>query len=113
MNALATAAGLVMAATGIVHSLLGERRLIGPLLASGAFAGVRKAGPAMRFTWHLAGLLMMLSGLTVAWPGTPAGLVRMIGAFYLLLGLLALVLTRGRHVSGPMFTAGGVLALLA
>jgi len=113
MSALTIAAAVVIAATGLTHSLLGERKLVGPLIASDALAGVRRAGPAIRFTWHLATLLMLLTALTVAWPGTPALLVRVIGGTYLLLGLLALGLTRGRHVSGPLFAAGGLLALLA
>ena len=113
MNALATAAGLVIAVTAATHSLLGERRLIAPLFAADAFAASPRAGRAIRFTWHLAAFLMLLTALTVAWPGTPAPLVRAIGASYLLLGLLALWMTRGRHVSGPLFTAGGLLALLA
>ncbi len=113
MNALAVAAGVVIAATGAVHSLLGERRLLGPLLASAAFAAAPRAGPAMRFTWHLATLLMLLTACTVAWPGTPAPLRTIIGTAYLSLGLLSLWMTRGRHVSGPMFTASGLLAVAA
>jgi hypothetical protein len=68
---------------------------------------------ALGFTWHLAGLLIVVTGLTVAWPGTPATLVRIIGLIYLLLGLVSLKMTRARHVSGPMFTGGGLLALVA
>ncbi len=113
MTPLAVAAGLVIAATALTHSVLGERRLIGPLLAKGAFAAAPRAGRAVRFTWHLATLLMLLTALTVAWPGTPAAIVRLIGVSYLALGLLSLWMTRGRHVSGPMFTVAGVLALLA
>jgi cytochrome c-type biogenesis protein CcmH/NrfG len=98
MNALALAAGVAIAVTAATHSLLGERRLLRPLFASGAFGASPRVGRAMRFTWHLATLLMLLTALTVA---------------YLLLGLLALWMTRGRHVSGPLFTAAGLLALLA
>ena len=113
MNPLAAAAGILIAATGMVHSVLGERRMIKPLLASGAFAASPRVGRAIRFTWHMSTLLMLLTALTVAWPETPALLVRVIGTAYLLLGLLALVVSRGRHVSGPLFTAAGLLALVA
>ncbi len=113
MNFLANAAGVVIAATGAIHSVLGERRMIGPLLARGAFAEMPRVGRAVRFTWHLATLLMVLTALTVAWPGTPAVIVKLIGAAYLSLGLLSLWMTRGRHISGPMFTASGLLALAA
>ena len=113
MNPLAAAAGLLIAATGLIHSVLGERRMIRPLLAAGAFTAAPRAGRAIRFTWHMATLLMLLTALTVAWPGTPIPLVRAIGAAYLLLGLLSLVMTRGRHISGPLFTGAGLLALIA
>ncbi len=113
MNLVAAAAGLLIAATGMIHSILGERRMIRPLLAKDAFAALPRAGRAIRFTWHLATLLMVLTALTVAWPGTPAAILKLIGAAYLLLGLLSLWMTRGRHVSGPMFTAAGLLTLIA
>jgi hypothetical protein len=113
MNLLAVASGILIAATGAVHSVLGERKLIAPLLAGGAFAAAPRAGRAVRFTWHLATLLMVLTALTVAWPGTPAAVVRLIGLAYLGLGLLSLWMTRGRHISGPMFTVAGVFALAA
>ena len=111
MSALHIASGGLIAAAGIVHSLLGERRIMRPVRRVDSIdPRVRRA---LSFTWHLAGLLMVVSGATVAWPGTPDGLVRLIGSVYLLLGLLSLKMTRGRHVSGPMFTGGGLLALLA
>ena len=113
MNALAAASAVLIAATAVIHSLLGERRMIQPLFASGAFAASPRVGRALRFTWHLATLLMLLTALTIAWPGTPPLLLRLIGAAYLLVGLLALAMTRGRHVSGPLFTAAGLLAVVA
>ena len=113
MNLLATAAGLLIAATGMIHSVLGERRMIRPLLTSGAFASMPRAGRAIRFTWHMATLLMLVTALTVAWAGTPTAIMRLIGAAYLLLGLLSVGMTRGRHISSPLFTSAGLLALVA
>ncbi len=113
MNPMAAAAGILIVATGLVHSVLRERRILKPLLAAGAFASVPRAAPAIRFTWHLTTLLMVLTALTVAWPGTPVVLIRLIGVAYLLLGLLSLQMTRGRHISGPLFTGAGLLALIA
>ena len=113
MNPVAAAAGLLIALTGAIHSVLGERRLIAPLLAKDAFASSPRAGRAIRFTWHMATLLMVLTALTVAWPGTPAVVVKLIGAAYLFLGLLSLAMTRGKHISGPLFTGAGLLALIA
>src|SRR3546814_16660811 len=65
---------LAMAATAVIHSVAGEKRLIGPLLNSDA---TRMLGPQlsgiMRGAWHLTSLFMVLFGVVVAWPGMPAG----------------------------------------
>jgi hypothetical protein len=113
MNPVAVVAALLIVATGAVHSLLGEQRILRPIAASQALASIPAAGRAIRFTWHLTTLLMALTAVTVAWPGTPAAILRTIGASYLALGLLSLTMSRGRHISGPLFTAAGVLALVA
>ena len=113
MNAVAVLAALLIATTGAIHSFLGERRILGPLAASGVLASIPGAARAIRFTWHLTTLLMLLTAITVAWPATPAPILRLIGTAYLALGLLSLAMSRGRHISGPLFTAAGVLALLA
>jgi hypothetical protein len=113
VNLLAVAAGVLIAATGAIHSLLGERRMIRPLLDSGAFASMPRVGRAVRFAWHMSTLLMVLTALTVAWPGTPKVLAGLIGAAYLILGLVSLTMTRGRHISGPLFAGAGLLALVA
>jgi hypothetical protein len=113
MNAVAVLAALLIATTGAIHSILGERRMLRPLAASGALASMPLAARAIRFSWHLATLLMALTAITVAWPGTPVAILRLIGGSYLALGLLSLAISRGRHISGPLFTGAGVLALLA
>ena len=111
MSALHVAAALVIASTGLVHSYFGQQRIMSQI------AGNESLDPRIRralgFTWHLAGLLMLVTGVTVAWPGTPARLIDLIGAMYVALGVRSLTMTRGRHISGPMFTLGGLLALAA
>ena len=67
----------------------------------------------LHFTWHVASIYMLLTAAAVAWPGSPRPLVRLIGVTYLALGLVALWKSRGRHVSGPLYTGAGVLALVA
>jgi len=101
----------VIAATGLVHSVLGQRRIMSRVATNGSLDPRIKR--ALGFTWHLAGLLMVVTGLTVGWPGTPAQLIDVIGVIYVGLGILSLWMTRGRHISGPMFTLGGLLALAA
>ncbi|HZG47264.1 MAG TPA: hypothetical protein VEZ41_13525 [Allosphingosinicella sp.] len=113
MNLLAVAAGILIVTTGAIHSVLGERKLLRPLMGGGAFTAAPRAGRAVRFTWHLATLLMVLTALTVAWPGTPLPIVVLIGVAYLALGLLSLWMTKGRHISGPMFATAGLFALAA
>ena len=83
MSVLAIAAAIVIAVTAMIHSVAGEQRMIRPLLASGSFSTMPRVGRAMRFTWHMSSLLMVLTAFTIAWPGTPTPLVLLIGAAYL------------------------------
>jgi hypothetical protein len=111
VNNLHVAAAAVIIATGLVHSILGQQRIMSRVATNGAIdPRIRRA---LGFTWHLAGLLMVVTGVTVGWPGTPARLIDLIGATYVALGMLSLWMTRGRHISGPLFTIGGLLALAA
>ena len=66
----------------------------------------------LHFTWHQASVYMLLTAAAVAWPGSPKVLIRLIGATYLVNGLIVLWKSRGRHVSGPLYTGAGVLALV-
>lgn len=104
---------LAMAATAAIHSVAGEKRLIGPLLKSGAS---KTLGPQlsgiMRGAWHLTSLFMVLFGVVVAWPGMPGGALIAIGSVWLLLGLAILVRSRGTHPGWPTLTAGGAFALI-
>ena len=111
MNTLLTAAAVIIVATALYHSALGEKRIITPLMAMDQRAFSKRGRRTIRFTWHLATLLMFLTAATVAWPGIPIGLVRLIGGAYLLLGLVAFYVSRGKHVSGPLFAAAGLMAL--
>ena len=111
MSALHVAAAIVIASTGLIHSIVGQRRIMTRVVANDSLDPRLKR--ALGFTWHLAGLLMVLTGVMVGWPGTPALLIDAVGAIYVALGILSLWMTRGRHISGPMFTIGGLLALAA
>jgi hypothetical protein len=104
-------AAFVIVTTALYHSLLGERRIIAPLMALEPRSFSQRARRSLRFTWHLAAFLMLLSAAAIAWPGMPTDFVRLVGAFYLLLGIVAFWFSKGRHVSGPLFTAAGLLAL--
>ena len=118
-TALLTAAAL-SAAIGIVHSWLGERRLIGPLLdpetRTGMLAHSAFARSVLRFAWHIT---------TIAWIGIGAVFAIFATAPLTALDrsvLVALALTmavtgavifytgRGRHWAWPVFLAIAALA---
>lgn len=111
MNLLALSA-VAMAFTGIAHSIVGEKRLIGPLLALKIelLSGYR--ANLVRFAWHFTSLLMTITAFVVAWPGTPVLLIQITGAMWLIAGVGDAILTRGKHVGWPLLSVAGILALL-
>jgi hypothetical protein len=102
-----------MVTTAGVHSVLGYRRLIVPLLR-------RREGPLsdalsrriIRFAWHATSVLMLISAAAVAWPGTPNGLLMVIGAGWLATGLFNAIYTNGRHIAWPALSGAGIFALI-
>jgi hypothetical protein len=111
MNLL-TLSAIAMAFTGIAHSYVGEKRLIGPLLALNLdmLSGYRSN--LVRFAWHFTSLFMILNALVIAWPGTPVSLIKITGAMWLIAGVGDALMTRGKHIGWPLLSAAGVLALL-
>ena len=109
--ALLGSAGLIVA-TAAIHSIKGERRVISAIAAIDPAVLAPRLRRMLHFTWHIASVYMVLTAAAVAWPGSPQPLVRLIGATYLVLGIIALWMSRGRHVSGPLYTGAGVLALI-
>jgi hypothetical protein len=111
MNLL-TLSAVAMAFTGVAHSYVGEKRLIGPLLALkiDLLSGYR--ANLVRFAWHFKSLFMIVNALVIAWPGTPVLLIQITGAMWLVAGVGDAILTRGKHVGWPLLSAAGVLALV-
>ena len=100
--ALSAVATLV---TAFTHSFFGERRLIGPLVASNdGVMGRVLAKQVLRFAWHLTSLL---------WLGQAALLIAGVGALHLLVGVFDGVVRRGQHIGWPLLTAIGAFALLS
>ena len=115
-NATLLAAALLTFMIGAIHSWLGERRLLGPLLAperrQGLLASSGFARRTLRFAWHLT---------TIAWWGIGAALIALavsppldrqgrlvlgtIAATFLVTGIVTLVTSRGRHLAWPVFLA--------
>ncbi len=102
-----------MVTTAGVHSVLGYRRMIVPLLRG-------EAGPLadpltrriIRFAWHATSVLMLISAAAVAWSGTPKGVLIVIGGAWLASGLFDAAYTNGRHIAWPALAGAGILALI-
>ena len=118
-QALLTTASLLLVATMAVHSILGQKRLIRPILNQGA--GVMR-NPLARFIlpfgWHLMSLFgLILAAILFAWAWAPdqartIGLV-MTGAVFTASGIWDAIGSKGKHVGWPPLTLIGLLALAA
>lgn len=102
-----------MVLTAGAHSVLGERRLIVPILAlDGEIMRKPLARRVVRLAWHFTSLLMILSAITILWADTPPAVIVVIGAVWLAVGLIDALFTRGEHIGWPLLAASGVFALL-
>lgn len=120
-TALFAAAGLTVLVS-IIHSWLGEIRVIGPLLAIDSRPGVLRSPflrQVIRYAWHLTslawiGMAAALAALAIM-QSSPAGktAVLIIAGTFLLHGAIVLAISRGRHLAWPIFLAIGGLGLFA
>jgi hypothetical protein len=120
--ALMSAAALTLLISGF-HSWLGERILIGPLLAAETRRGLLReslfARRTLRGAWHLttlfwwaiAGIFAILAADPMA-PGSPQDrrILAVLAGAFLATGLLILIGSRGRHLAWPLFLAVAVAA---
>jgi len=121
-NASLIAAALLTFIIGTVHSWLGERRLIGPLLAldqrQGILANSAFARRILRFAWHLTtlawwGIGAILGALALSpVSGQGRAILWIIALLFLSTGLVTLITSRGRHLAWPVFLAIAGLSLL-
>lgn len=109
-------AGFLCVATALIHSILGEKRLIGPLLAGKH--GVMESDYARqvsRFAWHWTTLLWLLVAAVLVLAGTEGighrYLIAAIGAVHLGAGFYDAIVTRGRHIAWPLLILIGALVL--
>ena len=116
---LMTAAALTVG-IGIVHSWLGERRIIGPLLSLEMRTGILHSifvRNVLRFAWHLTslawwGFAAILAAMATMPINDAARMVLWIVALiFIATGLTTLVTSRGRHLAWPVFMAIGGLSL--
>ena len=111
-------AALLAFSVGIAHSVLGERYILIRLFRHGdlpkLFGGTEFTARTLRFAWHLT---------TVAWWGAAALFFAMaqgpltsslassiLGVVFLVTALVTFVVSRGRHLSWPVFVAISVIA---
>jgi hypothetical protein len=118
---LLVAAALAMVLAG-AHSYLGERYIITRLLRRTdlpkLFGNTEFTKRTLRFAWHLTsvawvGFAGLLATLGLAGVGTQQAQARVISATFVLSGIVALVGSRGRHVSWVIFFAIAALTWIA
>jgi hypothetical protein len=113
------AAALLTLVAAFTHSYFGERRLIGPLVASNDGVMSRMlAKQVVRFAWHLTSILWIGQTLLLLRAAFIPGyfdpmLIGGIGVVHVAFGLFDGVATRGKHIGWSMLTAIGVFSLLA
>jgi hypothetical protein len=117
------AAALLATVTALTHSILGERRLIGPILGETAPGPVILKGSLarkiLRFAWHVtslawiaqAAVLVIIATLPPDTQGPP--IVVVTGLSFLLMAVVSIAISRGRHVGWPLLAAVGIAALAA
>lgn len=114
-----TIASLLLAMTMCVHSMMGQRRLVRPLLDQRT--GVM-SHPLARFivpfAWHLtSGIGMVLAAILFAWAWMPdqaltIGLAAT-GIVFTASGLIDAVGSKGKHIGWAPLTLIGLLVLAA
>jgi hypothetical protein len=122
MNRWFLVASVLTILIGFSHSWLGERYLIGRLLKRQdlprLLGGDDFTKRTLRFAWHLTTLAWLgMGGLMAALARLPADrvpqpVVPVLSATFAASALLALVGSRGRHLSWVVFLAIAVLLLL-
>jgi len=110
----------LLAITAAVHSLLGERRLLQPVLRrpAGLLASSDLARFVLRFAWHLTSLTWLVLAIVLTTLALqPASMLKSTatatGIAFTFAGTFDAIASRGRHVGWPLLMGIGVVALLA
>jgi hypothetical protein len=115
-------AAVLVVGVSVVHSWLGEVRIISPLLALEPRQGVLRSAftrQVIRYAWHLTSLAWSGMGAALAalafMPPSPAGriAVLVIAVTFLLHGVIVLAISRGRHLAWPIFLVIATLCVFA
>jgi hypothetical protein len=104
-------AAAIAAALGVAHSCLGERRLIGPLVAperrTGKLAASGAARRTLRFAWHLTSVAW-LGSAAILWvvarnppDAVGARVLEVLAVVYAVTAAIVFGSSRGRHFAWP------------
>lgn len=116
-QAALTVAAILLVVTMGVHSILGQKRLIGPILKQAA--GVMQRPLArfiLPFGWHLMSFMgLIIAAILFAWAWAPAHAVTIglavTGIVFTIAGIWDAIGSQGQHVGWPPLTLIGLLAL--
>ncbi len=116
-DGLLLTAALLLIVTSAVHSIVGERRLLGPVLARRE--GILKSSLArfvLRFAWHItsvawAVIALILLALVLDPPAVRWWAAAATGATFTAIGAFTAISSRGRHIGWPFLTGIGLAAL--
>ena len=118
-QAVLTLAALLLVMTMCVHSLMGQRRLVQPLLDE--CAGVMTHALArfiVPFAWHLtSGIGLVIAAILLAWAWAPdqartIGLA-MTGLAFTVSGLVDAIGSKGKHIGWAPLTLIGLSSFAA
>ena len=106
-------------ATLFVHSIFGEKYLIGPLVNSGE--GVMRndlAQQVVRFAWHLTSFFGLIAIYILAkaaydFAAADIALLAVTGSVFLVAGIYDAIVTKGKHIGWTMLAGVGALTLFA
>lgn len=120
MGGTTFAAAILVCVIGVAHSWLGERVLVSRLLRLEHLPRLGKSDGftrrIIRFAWHLTtvawwglgSILLLLSGVSFGCDVHRA-VIHVIAATFFISGIMALLWTRGRHLSWIVFFAIAIL----
>lgn len=112
MNISLLIAGLLSITIALVHSFLGEAKVVKPLLALGdempKLGGSRRfMGRVIRFGWHLTTVAFIgLGALVISMSREPmqhATALEIISATFVVSSVAVLIGSRGKHFAWPVF----------
>ena len=114
------AAAVLLVVIGLAHSLLGEKYILQRLFRQPLpklFGDDGFTKRTLRFAWHITSLLFVgfaaILLLLHVDAGSPRNLLRVTAVCFAATALVALIASRGRHLSWPVFTAIAALCWLA